>query len=96
VLDRYHGPRSPLGQRIKKAREDAGYTQDRLAEALNTRRHVIIRWEKGEHVPRRRHANRLAEILGGEAADYRPDPEDVRLLEAVEAENDEAARRLVA
>lgn len=55
---------SPLGQRIREARERAGYTQDRLAEALGTTRQVIIGWEKGRHRPQERHRVRLIEITG--------------------------------
>lgn len=54
----------PLGVRIREARERAGYSQDRLAAALNTTRQVIIGWEKGRHRPQERHRVRLIEVTG--------------------------------
>lgn len=89
-MSRFEGERTPLGEFILQARLKAGLTQEQLANALKTLRHVVIRWETGEHAPQRRSREKLAAILGGHPDDYRPDDEDAEL----EAEVDEFAAEL--
>lgn len=56
--------KTSLGTSIREARTAKGLTLDRLAEALDTTRQVIINWEQGKHRPQPRHRARLAEVLG--------------------------------
>lgn len=53
-----------LGERIKKARHEAGLTQEQLAERLGNERTRIIDWEKGRYAPSRKYRKRLSEALG--------------------------------
>lgn len=53
----------PLGIRIKMARTDAGYSQERLASEIGVGWRTIIRWEKGESTPSPEHRGQLARIL---------------------------------
>ncbi len=43
-----------LGERIRKAREDLGVSQQQMADALGVDRKTIGTWEKGQHTPRYR------------------------------------------
>lgn len=54
----------PVGQRVRWARKNAGLTLDALAALMPTTRQVIIKWEKGKHLPNRQSRERLAEITG--------------------------------
>jgi transcriptional regulator with XRE-family HTH domain len=45
---------------IRRARTDAGLTQQQLADALSTKQSVVSRWERGLDVPR---VDTLARIL---------------------------------
>jgi transcriptional regulator with XRE-family HTH domain len=49
-----------IGALIRRARTDAGITQQQLARALSTKQSVISRWERGLDVPR---VDTLARIL---------------------------------
>lgn len=40
-----------IGSKIKNARNEAGYTQERAAEALNVSRQTISNWENGKSYP---------------------------------------------
>lgn len=40
-----------IGNKIKNARNEAGYTQERAAEALNVSRQTISNWENGKSYP---------------------------------------------
>ncbi len=52
-----------LGDRIKKAREAAGYTQEQLADLLNIKQQSIQQWESGStRYPKK--INEIASILG--------------------------------
>jgi transcriptional regulator with XRE-family HTH domain len=53
-----------VGQRILWAREQAGFTQDRLAAVIGTTRQVVIGWEKDRHVPGAHSRRRLSDALG--------------------------------
>lgn len=52
-----------LGNRIKRAREQAGLTQDKLADLIGVSREAIARWETGDTEPKLKHLIALAEQL---------------------------------
>lgn len=52
----------PLSERIRRAREDKGLTQEQLAEAVGVSQRTIGNWERGASVPRNR-LGRLENIL---------------------------------
>ncbi|MGW4059724.1 helix-turn-helix transcriptional regulator [Amycolatopsis sp. NPDC004747] len=54
--------------RLARARKAAGYTQEALAEALDTDRSTVVRWEAGETEPLPHKRPRLAKVLGVTAA----------------------------
>ena len=54
---------SPLGNRIKLARLNAGLTQDQLAEKLNVTFQAVSSWERGEYVPDTWNLIELAKVL---------------------------------
>lgn len=41
-----------------------GYTQQELAQMIQTTQGTVSNWEKGRCLPRGKHLRRLAEILG--------------------------------
>lgn len=53
-----------LGRRIKQAREQAGLTQEKLAERIGVSRTAISRFELGEIEPSVRNLAALAKELG--------------------------------
>ena len=53
-----------LGDKIYKLRNDAGMSQDTLAERLNISRQTVSRWETDNSKPTNRHINSLCEIFG--------------------------------
>jgi len=53
-----------LGRRIKQAREQAGLTQELLAERIGVSRTAISRFELGEIEPNIRNLAALASVLG--------------------------------
>lgn len=57
------------GERLKTIREARGYTQDDLAEMLNTNRLQIYRWENGKTDPPSEAVAALSKVLGV-SADY--------------------------
>ena len=58
-----------IGDRISKARETAGWTQDRLAEEANVNRVTIAKYESGRAEPGAKILSRIAHALGVKA-DY--------------------------
>lgn len=58
-----------LGQRIRRARERKGWTQQQLAVAVGVGARTVGGWERGETVPLNRMA-RLEDVLG---ADVNPE-----------------------
>lgn len=52
-----------LGQRLKAARESAGFTQESLAELIGVSRTAVARWESGDTEPKIQNLVCLAEIL---------------------------------
>ena len=53
-----------VGRRIRQARESLGWTQDQLADATETHRSQVSRWEKDDPEPRGTTRNKLARALG--------------------------------
>lgn len=53
-----------IGQRIKRARESKGLTQQALADALGVEPPTISRWETDVHVPGARQWPRICKTLG--------------------------------
>lgn len=58
-----------LGNRIRKSREQAKFTQEQLAERMELSRATISRWELGEIEPNVEHLAELCRILQV-SADY--------------------------
>jgi len=53
-----------IGARIKAAREDQGWTQDQLADAVGVSRSAVAQWETGRAGQVTTNLTRLASILG--------------------------------
>lgn len=51
-------------QRLADMRKAAGYTQERLAEALGVDRTTVVRWERAETEPQPWHRPHLSRLLG--------------------------------
>lgn len=58
-----------LGNKIRKSRDLAGFTQERLAEAIGVTRSSIAQYESGEKEPTIHHLADMAIALGV-SADY--------------------------
>ncbi|MGH3452457.1 MAG: helix-turn-helix transcriptional regulator [Haloechinothrix sp.] len=56
------------GQRIKRARLEAGLSQDGLAAKMGSTRQMVIQWEKDRHKPRASTRRRLANATGKDAS----------------------------
>ena len=52
-----------VGKRIRKAREAAGFTQEKLAEMVGVSRTAVVRWESGEVDPTIDHLVKITELL---------------------------------
>lgn len=65
----YRATAAAVGIRIRKAREKAGYSQERLALRIGTSRRNMLRWENGHNLPRAEHIERIAEATG-KTTDY--------------------------
>ncbi len=52
-----------LGQRIRAARESAGFTQENLAEAIGVSRTAVARWESDDIEPKLQNLTSIAELL---------------------------------
>ncbi|MCQ2485999.1 MAG: helix-turn-helix domain-containing protein [Clostridia bacterium] len=52
-----------LGQRIRAARESAGFTQENLAEAVGVSRTAVARWESDDIEPKLQNLILIAELL---------------------------------
>ncbi|WP_442891510.1 helix-turn-helix transcriptional regulator [Dendrosporobacter sp. 1207_IL3150] len=54
----------PLGEKLRYARQQLGYTQEELAEKLGFSRSLINHYELGRKYPRLKKLQLLANILG--------------------------------
>jgi transcriptional regulator with XRE-family HTH domain len=52
-----------IGTRIRDARQDRGWTQERLAEAVGVSRSAVAQWETGRAGQLTGHLSRIAEVL---------------------------------
>ena len=52
-----------IGARIRDARQDKGWTQDRLAEAVGVSRSAVAQWETGRAGQLTGNLSRIAEVL---------------------------------
>jgi len=59
-----------LGRRLKVARENAGFTQEEVAQRLEITRGALAQIEGGIRAPNSLHLARLAEIYGREVGDF--------------------------
>ncbi len=57
-----------LGLRIALARKNKGWSQTRLAEAVNQAQTTISSWERGRTEPSRNDVRRIAQVLGIDVA----------------------------
>ncbi len=57
-------PRTPMGERISQAREQAGLTQEHLAQKLNVTQRVVTYWERKPVALKAEQLAALAEALG--------------------------------
>ena len=52
------------GERIKKLRQNAGMSQEKLAEMVGVSRQAVTKWEAGQSAPGTENLFRLAEVFG--------------------------------
>ena len=60
---RINGFMVSLGNRIRLARERAGYTQEKVAERIGVSRSAVSRWEQGEIEPKVQNLVAIAALL---------------------------------
>lgn len=60
---RINGFMISLGNRIRLARESAGYTQEKVAEKVGVSRSAVSRWEQGEIEPKVQNLAAVAVLL---------------------------------
>lgn len=53
-----------MGERIRQARKNKGYTQEYVAEALGVSRQAVFKWEKDQTKPDTANLIALAKLLG--------------------------------
>lgn len=53
-----------IGEVIKSARKDLGWSQQELAEILDVSTQTVSNWEKGRYLPADNKINKVAEVLG--------------------------------
>lgn len=59
-----HVPQWTLGDRLRKAREEAGYTQRELAAAIGISRNSVVNYEVGATEPKRLAIQAWARLTG--------------------------------
>jgi transcriptional regulator with XRE-family HTH domain len=64
-----HDPLVEFGLRVRKLREDRGYSQEKLAERTDLHRTYVGSVERGERNVALRNIIRLAEALGTDAGE---------------------------
>jgi len=83
TAERSQFPFRENGARIRSARKQAGFSQERLAAEVQTTRRHMIRLENGEHLPSGKLRDRIAEATGQPASS----------LQAADDEDEESLRR---
>lgn len=56
--------RFDIGVRIRAARKQRGWSQEKLAEVAGTSRRHVIKWERGDHIPNQTYRSILTTLLG--------------------------------
>lgn len=90
-----------LGERIKACRQEAGMSQEKVAELVGVSRQAVTKWEAGQSAPNTENLFKLAEIFGTRVdlllaaeAESEPSPaEQVYYLYKMEEARKAAARR---
>lgn len=59
-----------VGQLIRRLRLEMDLSHDRFADRLGTSRFMVIRWEKGQHLPGPEYRRRLADLTGRSDSDF--------------------------
>ena len=67
--------RQTIGERVRRYRESAGFTQEALAQAADIGRVTLVRLENGEQSPRFKTLKAVADALGMDAPDLLVEPE---------------------
>lgn len=83
-----------LGKRIKKIREEKGFTQQQLADELGISIHTVSKYEQGQREPSMEIMNKIANILEVELFEFIVDKEDVLKKWNVELNNDRLSKEL--
>lgn len=94
-----------LMNKIKKAREEAGFTQQGLADALEVSQVTVARWENGERSPSLTVIKSISMVTKHDMAWFftekeylctENDSEEIKaLIDKVKQLNDEGFRRLI-
>ena len=53
-----------IGERIKKCRQEAGWSQEKVAEQLGVSRQSVTKWESGQSMPSTSNLFQLAKLVG--------------------------------
>ena len=53
-----------IGERIKKCRQEAGWSQEKVAEELGVSRQSVTKWESGQSMPSTSNLFQLAQLFG--------------------------------
>jgi transcriptional regulator with XRE-family HTH domain len=65
----YKAAAAQVGLRIRRARKQAGLSQEALAHRIKSSRRNVLRWEGGHNMPRAEHIREIAEATG-KSTDY--------------------------
>ena len=57
-------PDMTLGEKIRACRQEAGMSQEKIAELVGVSRQAVTKWEADQSVPHTEHLFRLSEIFG--------------------------------
>ena len=71
-----------LGEMIRRLREEAGLSQQELAERLFVSRQTVSRWESGSRTPDIMTAKKIAALLGATLDELVPDGEGEEMPKA--------------
>ena len=82
-----------LAEKLKKAREQAGYSQSQVAEKLNISRQAVSRWENGRAYPDIDNLVLLSEMYGVSTDELLKDKvEDIQLEVNTPIKNEQEAK----
>lgn len=86
---------SKLHDRLKKLRQESGYSQQQLADKLNISRQAISKWENGKAIPDIENLQLLCEIYDVSLDTIFGNEEDDSRLESLPVEHEPKRDRLV-